>query len=93
MKSSHLKILKAFLAELVGTALLLFFSCLGCIDSERSFVIKCLISGLTVMVVIATFGDISGAHINPVLTVASVIYKTISWQVMRTSHRRQIRVD
>jgi aquaporin related protein len=63
-------------AEIGGTAILLFLGCMGCVNSlspggiipheQLSFTF-----GLAVMVAIQVFGHISGAHINPIVTVAA----------------------
>ncbi|XP_056635561.1 uncharacterized protein LOC130444459 [Diorhabda sublineata] len=63
-------------AEIGGTAILLFLGCLGCVNSLASggFIPHEQISftfGLAVMVAIQVFGHISGAHINPIVTVAA----------------------
>ncbi|CAH1113822.1 unnamed protein product [Psylliodes chrysocephalus] len=63
-------------SEAGGTAILLFLGCMGCVNTlsaggvvpheQLSFTF-----GLAVMVAIQVFGHISGAHINPVVTVAA----------------------
>ncbi|XP_076237123.1 aquaporin-like [Calliopsis andreniformis] len=63
-------------AEIVGTALLVFIGCTGCIGSFGTVPSTLQISftfGFAVMIAIQSIGHISGAHINPSLTVAAVI--------------------
>ncbi|XP_018344862.1 PREDICTED: aquaporin-like isoform X1 [Trachymyrmex septentrionalis] len=71
------------LAELIGTAMLVFLGCMGCIAGLGVVPIHLQITvtfGLTVMIVIQCIGHLSQAHINPAVTVGAVILgkKTIS---------------
>ncbi|XP_011310561.1 aquaporin AQPAe.a [Fopius arisanus] len=76
-ESSVWDTLKCGLAEFIGTGLLVFLGCMGCVGSlggnppeplQISFVF-----GLAVMLIIQSIGHISGAHINPSITVGSVV--------------------
>lgn len=62
-------------AEAVGTAILVFLGCMGCVSEITGGAIPHLqISftfGLAVMVAIQVVGHISGSHINPIVTVAA----------------------
>jgi aquaporin NIP len=70
--------MKKYLAEGIATYALVFF-CTGCgiIDQEYGAAIGLpgisLICGLIVLAMIYAFGDISGAHINPAVSVAFVV--------------------
>ncbi|XP_018313333.1 aquaporin isoform X1 [Mycetomoellerius zeteki] len=64
------------LAELIGTAMLVFLGCMGCIAGLGvvPFHLQITVTfGLTVMVVIQCIGHLSQAHINPAVTVGAVI--------------------
>ncbi|PBC30130.1 Aquaporin AQPAe.a [Apis cerana cerana] len=64
------------LAEMIGTSMLVFLGCMGCIGSlgvVPSHLQIALTFGLAVMIVIQSLGHISLAHINPAITVGSVV--------------------
>lgn len=70
-----------FLAELIGTGLLLFFGCAGCLTwggpaNHFQIVVN---FGLAVMAAIQIFGCVSGAHLNPSVTVAALIFKKVDF--------------
>lgn len=62
-------------AEVVGTAILVFLGCMGCVTGIAGGSIPHLqISftfGLAVLVAIQVVGHVSGAHINPIVTIAA----------------------
>ncbi|XP_063979295.1 aquaporin AQPAe.a-like [Diachasmimorpha longicaudata] len=68
-------------AEIMGSALLILLACGGVIGTTRAGVPGLLQMtlnvGLTVMLIIQIFGHISGAHINPTITLASLILGNI----------------
>lgn len=75
-----------FLAELLGTALLIFLGCMGCLswnDQPPNPLQSAITFGMTVMLIIQGFGCVSGAHLNPVITLAAVVYDMISVQVIK----------
>ncbi|XP_043289060.1 aquaporin AQPcic-like isoform X2 [Venturia canescens] len=63
-------------AELVGTSILVFLGCMGCVGSlgvSPPHVQITLTFGLAVMIVIQCIGHISHAHVNPAITVGAVV--------------------
>ncbi|XP_058065625.1 aquaporin AQPAn.G-like [Anopheles bellator] len=70
-----------FLGEFFGTGMLLFLGCLGCLDGfdhTTTNFSRGITFGFTVMVAIVTFGVVSGAHINPSVSIAAFIYGDLS---------------
>lgn len=81
MKTATLDKICCFLAELIGTGLLVFLGCMGCIKTNEfpnSHIQLALNFGLVIMVVIQCFGCVSGSHLNPAVTVAAYIYDMVS---------------
>lgn len=72
------------LAEMVGTFILMFCVC-GIIAStqlmrgEVGLLEYASTAGLTVVVVIFAIGSISGAHVNPAVTIAFAIFGHFPW--------------
>lgn len=72
------------LAEYLGTTILIFVSCMGaCLGMQGEDRISSMhtsfTAGLTVAAAIQTFGPISGAHINPSVSLNALIVNQISW--------------
>ncbi|XP_066601399.1 aquaporin AQPcic-like [Prorops nasuta] len=64
------------LAELLGTGSIVFLGCMGCVGSMGTTPSHLQISitfGLAVMIVIQNFAHLSEAHVNPAITVGSVV--------------------
>lgn len=69
-----------FVAEILATGLLLFMGCAGGLNfgANYSSFVPILIFGLTVLIVVQSFAAISGAHLNPAVTVAALMSKAIT---------------
>lgn len=81
MKASTLDKLSCFLAELLGTAILVFLGCMGCVKTDafpNSHLQIVLNFGFAVLIAIQCFGCVSGAHLNPAVTVAAYIYELVT---------------
>lgn len=82
MKNEIVEKLSVFLAELIGTGLLVFLGCMGCIAWPGNTHLQMTINfGLVVMMIIQVFGCVSGAHLNPAITAAAFVYKLLSVQM------------
>lgn len=87
----HSENLSLFLSELLGTALLVFLGCSSCLTWSSSGPVELhvvLSFGIAVLICVQIFGCVSGAHINPAVTVAALVYKLISipvslWRSMK----------
>ncbi|KAG6397350.1 hypothetical protein SASPL_143517 [Salvia splendens] len=71
-------------AEFVGTFILIFAATAGPIVNEKYHGVESLIgnaacAGLAVMIVILSTGHISGAHLNPSLTIAFAALRHFPW--------------
>lgn len=69
-----------FLAELIGTGMLLFMGCAGCLGwaGAPPHLQMALNFGLVIMIIIQIFGAVSGAHTNPAITVTALICKKVT---------------
>lgn len=70
------------IAEVLGTATLIFIGCMGCIvDVYSSQIVQFapFTFGLAIAMAIQMFGHISGAHFNPSVTIAALIMNKIDW--------------
>ncbi|XP_046421002.1 aquaporin AQPcic-like isoform X2 [Neodiprion fabricii] len=75
-EASWSQTLVAGLAEFLGTAILIFVGCMGCVGSLTDIpnaLQTALTFGFAVTCVIQIIGHISVAHINPAVTVSAVI--------------------
>lgn len=82
MDKRFLQLLTLGLAETIATAMLLFFGCMGCVNISGNSSIPNHLTivlgfGLVVMLIVNIFGMVSGAHLNPAVTLAAYIYKLV----------------
>lgn len=72
-----------FLSELLGTALLVFIGCSSCLNwTGTADTLQIVLSfGFAVLICVQIFGCVSGAHINPSVTLAALVYKLIDFKV------------
>ncbi|CAO1354236.1 unnamed protein product [Diamesa serratosioi] len=68
------------LAEFIGTGILVFFGCMGCVPMNGiPLEISSIINfGFTIMMIVQIFGHISFAILNPAVTIAAVVNKLIT---------------
>jgi glycerol uptake facilitator-like aquaporin len=72
---------QALLAEFVGTFGIVFAPVfLSGVGKETSLLIAALVSGLAVTGMIVAFGEASGAHFNPAVTVALAARRQFPWR-------------
>ncbi|XP_046806541.1 aquaporin-2-like [Lucilia cuprina] len=81
MKSSTFNTISCVLGEFIGTAMLLFLGCMGCTGLNNSLLQIALNFGFAVMLIIQCFGCVSGAHLNPVITLGAYIMDIINWRL------------
>ena len=73
---------KKYLAEFIGTFVLVFFACgtaavLGC-DTLPGYLLTALAFGLVIVGMAYSIGNVSGCHINPAVTIAMLACGRIS---------------
>ncbi len=75
---------RLFLAEAVGTFLLVLFGC-GSVhtavlmNAQTGLWQVAIVWGLAIMLAIYVVGAVSGAHINPAITLALAVWRRFSW--------------
>lgn len=73
--------IKKLLAEFLATFILVLFSAGGAyVSIQQGIVGPALVSGVTVCGLIIAFGEISGAHLNPAVTLAFAINGSFKWK-------------
>ncbi len=78
--------LKVLLAELVGTFLLVFIgggagvaAALNGFSGGFGLLIAALAHGFALFLIVSVIGQISGAHVNPAVTISLAVIKKFSW--------------
>ncbi len=77
--------MKKYLAEFAGTFLLVLFGTGSIVLSQSGFIfvdhtIISITFGISVFIMILLFGKLSGAHINPAVTICLAIDKKFRWK-------------
>jgi len=77
--------IKKYLAELIGTFVLVLFACgaaavLGCstASADAAYLLTALAFGLVIVAMAYSIGNVSGCHINPAVSIAMWISKKLS---------------
>lgn len=76
-----------YLAELIGTAILTYFGCgvnagvslKGSYSNASGWMVICMGWGLAVVLAIYAVGSVSGAHINPAVTIGLAMVGSFDW--------------
>ncbi|KAH8321637.1 hypothetical protein KR074_010980 [Drosophila pseudoananassae] len=72
----------SFFGELMATAMFVFIACMGCVQTpllSNTHFQSGLTFGLAILIAIQCFGMVSGAHLNPAVTLAAWICGFIGW--------------
>ena len=72
-------VLKPAIAELIGTFALTFIGAMSIANGQAGLVGVALAHGLTLMIMVYALGAISGAHVNPAVTLGLALGKQIKW--------------
>lgn len=76
--------LKKYLAEFIGTSVLVLFACgtaavVGCSAAQGTgYLLTALAFGLVIVAMAYSIGNISGCHINPAVSIAMLLSKKMS---------------
>ena len=76
--------MKKYIAECIGTMILVFFGCGTAVvtkcstDNYPGYILTALAFGLVIVAMAYSIGNISGCHINPAVSIAMLINKKMS---------------
>ena len=76
---------KKYIAECIGTFVLVFFACgtaavTGCVFPEAGYIATALAFGLVIVAMAYSIGNISGCHINPAVSIAMLVSGKMSFK-------------
>jgi len=71
---------KKYLAEALGTAVLVFIACGVAVASGGDLVAISLAFGLVIVAMAYSIGPVSGCHVNPAVSLGVAIAKRMSWK-------------
>ena len=70
--------IKKYIAEFIGTAILVLFGCGTAVVTGGNIILTSLAFGLAIVAGAYAIGDISGCHVNPAVSLAMFINKKLS---------------
>jgi len=70
--------MKKYIAEMLGTAILVFVACGTAVFTNGNVVATALAFGLTIVALAYTIGRTSGAHVNPAVSLGALLNKKIT---------------
>jgi aquaporin Z len=70
----------AYIAESIGTFVLVLFGCGVAVVSGGNLVATALAFGLVIVAMAYSIGNVSGCHINPAVSLSMVLMKKMSWK-------------
>lgn len=85
MPSAFKQLIQCLFSEFIATAFMLFAGCMGHWESvqfRNTNFQTSLNMALVVMIVVQCFGHISGAHVNPVVSVAAFVNDVIKFHML-----------
>ncbi|XP_068144119.1 aquaporin [Drosophila tropicalis] len=84
LQPQHRNRVAAFFGELVATATFIFVACMGCVQTPlfvNTHFQSALNFGLAILIAIQCYGCVSGAHLNPAITLAAWIFGVLTWRM------------
>ena len=72
--------MKKYISEFIGTFILVLIGCGVAVISGANLVATSLAFGLTLLALIYTVGNVSGAHLNPAVSFAKLLTNDISFK-------------